>query len=199
MLIEMFQKPLDILQFIFTFVMIVGVVISVVFLNKGLKTMEPKYFKYGQWTITSVMLLYTGFLIGRSHWVVILLILGSVLFMASPIWFSYLKDLVLVKILKRDIFTGERVTRYDSGNIKTKCYYMRGKKDCVVETTYYDNGKEKSRCGYVNDIKHGFFSSCYPNGNIKKNGLYYEGKLFGVWNTYYPCGTGKLKSTFDFK
>jgi len=103
---------------------------------------------------------------------IILFVISSTLIFAEGGWGKLEKALEPKDILVRESgsekpFTGEKVTKYANGNIRSKV-------------------------NFINGIPQGKFENYYPGGGTQSKGNYSKGKHDGVGETFYPNGQLKF-------
>jgi len=93
------------------------------------------------------------------------------------------------------IYTSKYKTYYDSGQIKSKCNYIDGKK-CGELIEYYKDGQIIMKCNYIDDELCDEYIRYYNDGQISMNCNYNDDKLNGACITYYNNGQIYIKCNY---
>ena len=92
-------------------------------------------------------------------------------------------------------FDGEKISYYNSGQLKFKEYYVKGKLN-GESILYYENGKIEHKLNYLNNEFDGEQIYFEKNGEIRKKENFVNGSREGIWETFFENGKVKEKMTF---
>ena len=82
-----------------------------------------------------------------------------------------------------DPFSGEAVTYYDNGQLKSRVGFLNGKEHGKA-ILWYKNGQKESEMAFHNGKPHGKIVSWYGTGQKHTEGEYKYGEPIGI-NTYW--------------
>lgn len=85
------------------------------------------------------------------------------------------------------VVNGEYTTKYPSGIVKMKGYYIKGKREGQW-TGFFESGKLQSEGFFKNGLRDGKAIVYYENGQIYYSGYYKNGKEVGKWIFYDQQG-----------
>ncbi len=97
--------------------------------------------------------------------------------------FNGQKDKVEKSNNKYKTKTGQRVSRYPNGKLRSTVNYKNNIKHGEAKN-YYENGKVKMAMTYKNGLKQGKAYFYYENGEIYRESNYHNGKLDGIRKIY---------------
>ena len=104
--------------------------------------------------------------------------------------------LIIVTFLSLTLFAEVKITKYSSGELKSKVTVKNGKRTGVSKG-YYKDGTLKYEVNFKNDKREGLAKDYFKNGKLKSEQNYKAGLLNGVAKKYHK--NGKLKSKFTFE
>ena len=86
-----------------------------------------------------------------------------------------------------DKLHGEHYTYYQTGQLKIKTHYLRGKEN-GKRIVYNKDGSKYSETEYLDNLRNGNYILYYSNGNIQLKGEYTMGKKTGIWKKFSKSG-----------
>ena len=92
-------------------------------------------------------------------------------------------------------YSGEVITKYDSGQDYIIGNYQKGK-ESGVWTFLYKNGKKSQEGSFSEGNKSGGWNSWYENGIQKSKGKYINGDREGLWKYWYTEGAKEKEINF---
>ena len=94
-------------------------------------------------------------------------------------------------------FSGLILTKYESGQNKSKGYLTDGKEDGIW-TYWYENGQKSREVDYLfGQTYDGLFTTWYDNGNKKSEGRYKDGMMNDFWTFYHRNGNKQGNGSYQ--
>jgi antitoxin component YwqK of YwqJK toxin-antitoxin module len=90
-------------------------------------------------------------------------------------------------------FSGSILTKYESGQKKTKGYLKEGKWEGLY-TEWYKNGQMRYEGTYKNGKEDGLCTGWYENGKKKSKGTFKDGDGLEIW--WYENGQKQVEGTY---